>query len=937
MSWYIHWDSSFDLAIGGIELSFRKPNDMNQLLVRTEATLLADKIIDKIATPLASARYHVVGTRGFGKSTILNYFAFRLFSELPSKKVLPVYTSLSGTATDDKDLESVFFKSLLVSLFDVPLDIRRFQLENEFEEISTQLSKASFEYKKQLQDFGQVSLDHVSTALNNQLDHLVKRFEKIVFLIDGLDKQKTETVLKFLRSRQEYLSNLITKYNLILIDAADPDWREILGTKEFGGIRGVLLNLRGWTCDEVRLLIENRLTRIGIYQMPFDQKALEAIVADFQGNPREILQYCTTLLHYAATEKIRTIGQGVAREVVWTDTSKAKFYKFIISDSGARYAFEKLRTVFDNRQMMNMLSATYTQNMRHLSINLDYDKRSAIGITLSDTDYKRFVDILLTRGCFKIKTQNYVELDDDVKKLYDFVSEMGESLVALPVVLRTLESKIVENTQTQEEDISIKEEISKVFEQHPNKWMNYSQCKQILLENPRTKDSLSEHFKEKSDEKITITIPLMVHDLLLEAKLMQDEESSEFRWRPSLIDSDTADFFKSKCILDLIESAKRTALEGDMIKVALLCDKLVSDSLAKLIRLFGDRINANNIYEFLANMRVEILKPVTLTSFMQNLKEPITNIDEANVCIQTAILYARRFFTKIHQLSSFEPKTKELLNQLQKCKTGNSKITERKHFNEFLLPILMQNYGRLLECMSAIKLGDGILEKIPPELTSLIRNGQIIQVELYRCPMCKKQTASTMAKSEIGINYCVDCKVECNHVGRAFILGKEAYQAWNVWMEEYARKMLEVFPVRYVETGLMLKPKGTEAITSPEEVDIVFAFNGKLIAVECTEKVIVNNKKNDVLNIVQKIGSLGLFNSIILLYRQVNNTHAFNSEIKKYEKTLIPILIGNPSSIRLSFLKAFQLIEEIKADMENSSEDTRYPRARFFEDKILRI
>jgi len=47
LSWFNRWDESFDLSRGGIELSFRKPDDMNQLLVRTEATQLADRTIDK--------------------------------------------------------------------------------------------------------------------------------------------------------------------------------------------------------------------------------------------------------------------------------------------------------------------------------------------------------------------------------------------------------------------------------------------------------------------------------------------------------------------------------------------------------------------------------------------------------------------------------------------------------------------------------------------------------------------------------------------------------------------------------------------------------------------------------------------------------------------------------------------------------------------------
>jgi hypothetical protein len=47
MSWFIHWDPSFDLARGGVELNFRKAEDMTYLLVETEAIRHVDNLIKK--------------------------------------------------------------------------------------------------------------------------------------------------------------------------------------------------------------------------------------------------------------------------------------------------------------------------------------------------------------------------------------------------------------------------------------------------------------------------------------------------------------------------------------------------------------------------------------------------------------------------------------------------------------------------------------------------------------------------------------------------------------------------------------------------------------------------------------------------------------------------------------------------------------------------
>jgi type II secretory pathway predicted ATPase ExeA len=923
--WFVHWDPSFDLARGGIELSFRIRDDMNQLLVRTEATMLADRIIDRVETLSLSPRYHIVGTRGFGKSTLLNYFAFRLFSELPSKGVLPVYSSLSGTAVDEKDLEFVFFKSLLEALFDVPSDLQRFQLEKEMLPASDQLVRAKLDYRKQLQDFRQVSLAYVSNALENQLDHLKKSFRKVAFLIDGLDKQKTDIVLKFLRNTQEHINNLVTKHNLMFIDSADPDWRETLGTKEFSGVRGVPINLRGWTPDEVQALVKNRLQGVGVFQMPFDRKALEVLVEDFQGNPREILQYCTTLLHFAATEHIGTIGSGLARKVIWKDTSKEKFCSFVISDPDAGYAFEKLQSIYSDRQMMNILLATYNQRAQRLSMNLDYEERSSVGITLADSDYRKFLDILLTRGCIRItKARNYVELDDDLRKLFAFVIDMNESLIALPVVLSTLEPKVENVVKIPKGEIAVKEEIQKIFEQHPNEWLSYKQCKEMLLDNPRTKDKLEEHFKDEYDKKITHTIPLIIHELLRNGKLMQDDESSSFRWKSHLIDSGTADFFKSKSILDLIESSKQAAVEGQMTKLSSMCEKLVQDSFARLNELLENRINTNNVVEasnFLQSMNVEVARPVSLNLFFQTLKEPICNIDEANVCLQTAILYARRIFTKINQLRRYEPMNQEIVDRLRKYRTGISKEREREYFRTSLLPILTENYGKLLDCMTAIKTGDGILERIPPELNDLLNKKQFLQAQVYRCPTCKKRTAvSATSKESIGMNYCVEDRVPYVDVGPAFILSEEAYRSWNVWMEEYAKSIFESLPCKHVETGIMVKPLGVEGIATSEEVDLVVVFNGRSIAVECMEYVSVNRERNDIADIIYKMQSVGLFHHIILLYKHAQDTHAFSAEIKKNERMITPVTVMNPKNLKSTFLQVLESIEkaESQEDAQNA-------------------
>ena len=913
LSWYIHWDPSFDLARGGIELSFRSLEDMSNLLVETDTIRLTSRIIDKIVTPYISPRYHIIGTRGYGKSTVLNFMAFRLFSNLENQKAIPVYASLLGKARDEKELEFIFFRSLLESLFDVPADMVKFRLNETFARSVEQLTKAEREYKTKIKKFGEVSLEFVYSAFENQLRHLRQTFNKIVFLLDGLDKQETDVVLEFFRNTQERLNNIITKYNCMFIDAADPSWRETLETREYSGVRGNPINLRGWTADEVEALIKNRLEKIGIYQMPFKRKAVEILVEDFQGNPREILQYSTTLLHYSAKEHLRSIGSGVARKVVWGNDSKEKFYNLIIGDADVRYAFEKLKALYNNRQMMNILIAAFNQRGYRLSKSLNYESRSAIGITLTDADFRRFLSILTSKGCLKIsRVQNYVELENDCIKLFDFVAKMGESLVALPVILGELEFKVERIATLPKEEIIIKDEIQRVLEHHPSGWFDYKRIKELLLENPRTKKKLQDHYKEDYVRKVKSIIPLIINNLAENEKLMYDEATTSYRWRPQAIDSQIANTFRDGKILDFIDSTKKSIVENNMRKFVISCKAVFYESFSRLNALFGSRIGVStpDIAGFLKHSDVNVSKPVPLNLFLSSLKEE-PHASETEVLLETAILYARRIFSKIRQLNVYEPKNQEIKDRLKRSKVGTFKEKERHLFKTIFLPTLLQNYGKLVECMSAIKMEPGFLKKVPANLKHLLEGKQMLPAELYECPKCKKQT--TICATEIRAMNCPEDRVPLIKQESVYILSENAYQAWNVWIEEYAKAMLEELPCQYVESGIALKPVEIAGVASPEEVDLVVVFNGKSIAIECIERIVSSSGRNDVEDVIFKMQGLGLFDAAILIYRQIDNQQAFNALIKKHQNILFPLIVQNPKILSTALLKTLQLAATVRS------------------------
>jgi len=342
------------------------------------------------------------------------------------------------------------------------------------------------------------------------------------------------------------------------------------------------------------------------------------------------------------------------------------------------------------------------------------------------------------------------------------------------------------------------------------------------------------------------------------------------------------------------------------------CIKIFQTSFSMLNAIFEQRYKSSNVLEvsaFLEDLGVNVSKPIPLGLFISSVTEPMNDVGEASLCLRGAILYARRLLTKTRQLRQYEPRNQEILENWKKCKTGSLKEEERQYFRDFLLPVLMENYGRLVECMTAIKTKEGILENVPKELNVLLQNEQLLPVDIYECPKCKKKTAvSKISSSKVEVMNCVEDKVPLVHVKSGFVLSSKAYQAWNVWMEEYTREILSRIPCKHVESGVSFRPLGTIGVTGPEEVDLAVVCNGKSIAIECTEQVTVDDQKNDVKNIIDKVGNLGLFDSVIFVFMNTRTTRAFDEVSAKYKSFLFPIMIRSPHEFKNELQKVFEKI-----------------------------
>jgi hypothetical protein len=738
---------------------------------------------------------------------------------------------------------------------------------------------------------------------------------KIIFLIDGLDKQDMEFVLGFFRNTQERFNTLIVKFNCAFIDAADPSWRDSLETKEFSGVRGVSFHLRGWTLDEVELLIKKRLECLYVFKMPFKKETLQVLVEDFHGNPREILQHATVLLHYAAKQRMPSIEPRIARSIVWKDEAKNKLHDSIVREPELQIAYEKLKGIFDAPQLMNILIAAYITEHQKLWAGLDYERRSSLGVTVSDTEFPLFLQMLKNKGCLRdSKTPNHVELESDILQLFNVVSELKQPLVTLPVVLSDLSSKIIVVGTMVDKEVSLKNEIETVFQQNSRTWLTYQDMKSRLLENPRRQGMFEVYFGKDYEKKISSSLPLITAQLFQLGRLIKDEESNLFRWRPSVIDPETAQSILYKDLLDELETAKEMASSDNISEVHFHCNAMFNISVSRLDSVLQNKLSGkslNEMKDFFKTMGMNIERPIPLSVFLEMLNRPPSSREEADLSISGTIIYSKRILDKYETFAKHEETAVRKLSSIQQCITGRSKEKERTYFNKQLFPTLMSRYGVMTELMKNAKLGKGYVESIPegPDFENLLNNGVFLKSRLFRCPKCDQQSPIALS-GEIKALNCQTDKSPMTYVKDVFMISNDAYQSWNVWLEEYTGFMLENLPCRFVVTGVCLKPADVKGVSLSCEIDGMAIYKGLSIAVECKENLCFLQGRNDIADEIAKVQALGLFDALLIVYKSVDDGSLFDSTMSSNQKFVFPVVVQSPDKFKESLQSALKNMEE---------------------------
>lgn len=693
--WYANWDFSNDLSIGGKELSFRRPNDL-YVLVETQAVRDVTRLVERIDSPNISPRYYLVGHRGYGKSSLLNLMEYLLFQNIDVKRALPVRCPVVSRGNDEQRERSernesnegmtmTIFQSLLEALLkNVPSDIRDYVSDNsqvqfteQFKQQLKQLRDADREYLERLQNTGQVTPEYVRRAFERRLEHLSEVVQRVVFLIDGLDKQTPRDVLRFFRTNQETMNAFITQYKCVFVVSAETSWIATLETDEYSGVKGTAIALRSWSPQEAIDLVTKRINSLGVVS-PFTPEGLELLREQEKGNPRLILQYATQILHEAARQKMDSIGPGIVTKMVWPQQKKMELFAQITQSDDFRRGFERLRSHVSDRINRHILEMIYEKQV--LNRTLNYKDRADLGITLKDEDFESRLNLMVQGRCLQLgdsrrvgSRDGYVELDPEAKLVLNWVRREGLPFEPLATIFDEFHSEIKTPIPIDRKESLGFDEIRQVFKRTPRTWMDSKQVIEALLKPPGARLALEAKYGSEVELALRIT-PAQVEKFYEQYKaekreLVLDFDSGKMRWRGEKIDAQLAELIRHQDEIEGYEAARVAFDESDDDALREACHAVIKCALRRMFELVGkpfDQSKLVNVTEVLKQYHVDVRGLTPLRKILMTRKRARDFVNECGgrkIVLDTTEEYLRRLHSVINDQEDMQKSTGDTIGQ----------------------------------------------------------------------------------------------------------------------------------------------------------------------------------------------------------------------------------------------------------------------------------
>ena len=550
--------------------------NFEKLLVRYAPIQEVDNVLTDLFVQkrrLMRKRYYIIGLRGMGKTTILNYILHETLGK-QNQRIMPIYvnnvhikdpTDTIDPAKDPEKLRLNFCLRTIEELFTTVLH----NLKNSIDEYDFFEKKRAkyFELK------GKNIIDQASaeSLLKEYLNRLRSNFDVFVLLYDELDKlDDYTTVLRFLRLSQGLFETL-SKYGCVVFLCGIPDFSKTLHSSEYMGVGGQDIWINMWSVEDAKALILSRLENAMFSgSFPLRDKAIEAICSKSEYRPRLIQSQVRDALIWGAYNSVKIIDDRFLEKVIWDESIIARFKADIKGSRELQEAAFILRKAYDPDQDDPAAYFLLTKIFENAKLRPSMLK-DKYGIDMEMNQFERLMYLLKDFGAVvegDVDGKRYFVLSAKIDRLFNYVRKtLGTSLEYLPRAVKIDLADVREPKIT----FDLHNEVTKILLMNPKHRYRKPEIVKQLLNNPESKLRAQEYYKVISDDflqaKLAAAIGIVLHHMKKEGAVIEvttgtrvtfqySEPLEEMNWATNLrLDED---------VLQNFEAAVKTFRDGNL-------------------------------------------------------------------------------------------------------------------------------------------------------------------------------------------------------------------------------------------------------------------------------------------------------------------------------------------------------------------------------------
>ena len=539
--WTSYWGLSMD-PFSEEPLYYNRAN-FEKLLVRYAPIEEVDEILSdlyKEKARLMKRRYYVIGLRGMGKTTVLNYIVKKTLTR-SHERIMCIYVNnvhvkdpedVIDPARDPEKLRLSFCLRTIEALFDTVLH-RMKELVSDYSTFRTVRDKY-FELK------GKTKIDQATAEalLKEYLSKLKTDFDIFILLYDELDKiDSYDTVLRFLRSSQALLETL-SEYGCVVFLCGVPDFSKTLHSSEYSGVSGHDVWIHTWTPQDAKALIKSRLEyALHSGEFPFRDKVIEGICSRAECRPRMIQNQARDALVWGAYGHRKVIDEKFLEDFVWDDESTSRFKADVKSSKDLEEGTRILRRVYDPDRDDPTTYYLLLKTYEAVSLFPSH-LRDKYGIDIEMDQFERHMHLLKEFDAINeretVEGTKYYVLANKIEHLFRYVKNtLKRKLEYLPRAVKVDLTEIKESKL----EFSLRNEITKMLVMNPQRRYRRAEIVKEVMGNPDAKIRAVTYYKVAAEKdlksKLLSATSTVLHGLIKDGSLMQLASGSVVKYQLS--------------------------------------------------------------------------------------------------------------------------------------------------------------------------------------------------------------------------------------------------------------------------------------------------------------------------------------------------------------------------------------------------------------------